>query len=111
MSQNNPSILHVGLDVAKASLQLDLAGQSHSLTNDASGHTQLVKQGIHAPQSEAVAVPGEIRLEDRFQYVPQRALHDAVAHRRYAQQSLLFAAGLVDPGPTAGSSGHAFLRP
>lgn len=43
MSQNNPSILHLGLDVAKASLQLDLAGQPHHLTNDAKGHAQLLK--------------------------------------------------------------------
>ena len=43
MSQNNTSILHVGLDVAKASLQLDLAGRSHGLTNDAKGHAQLLK--------------------------------------------------------------------
>jgi transposase len=43
MSQNNTSILHVGLDVAKASLQLDLAGQSHPLTNDAKGHARLLK--------------------------------------------------------------------
>ena len=43
MSQNNPSILSVGLEVAKASWQLDLASQSHSLTNDAKGHTQLLK--------------------------------------------------------------------
>ena len=43
MSQNNTSILHVGLDVAKASLQLDLAGQPHVLTNDAPGHARLLK--------------------------------------------------------------------
>lgn len=43
MSQNNTSILHVGLDVAKSSLQLDLAGQPHSLTNDATGHAKLLK--------------------------------------------------------------------
>jgi transposase len=43
MSQNNTSILYVGLDVAKASLQLDLAGQPHPLTNDAQGHTRLLK--------------------------------------------------------------------
>lgn len=43
MSQNNTAILHVGLDVAKASLQLDLAGQSHALANDAKGHAQLLK--------------------------------------------------------------------
>lgn len=43
MSQNNTPILYVGLDVAKASLQLDLAGQPHSLANDAKGHARLLK--------------------------------------------------------------------
>ena len=43
MSQNNPPILYVGLDVAKASLQLDLAGKSHTLANDAKGHARLLK--------------------------------------------------------------------
>src|ERR1700722_15134757 len=43
MSQNNTSILYVGLDVAKLSLQLHLAGRFHSLANDAKGHTRLLK--------------------------------------------------------------------
>jgi transposase len=43
MSQNNASILYIGLDVAKSALQLDLAGQSHALTNDAKGHARLLK--------------------------------------------------------------------
>src|SRR5271167_3016578 len=43
MSQNIPSILHVGLDVAKLSLQLHLAGRFHSLANDCKGHAQLLK--------------------------------------------------------------------
>ncbi|HEX4264289.1 MAG TPA: IS110 family transposase [Verrucomicrobiae bacterium] len=43
MSQNNTSILHVGLDVAKSSLQLDVTGKSHPLTNDAKGHARLLK--------------------------------------------------------------------
>lgn len=43
MSQNNPVILHVGLDVAKLSLELHLADQLHSLANDARGHAQLRK--------------------------------------------------------------------
>jgi transposase len=43
MSQNNTVILHVGLDVAKLSLQLHLAGRFHSLANDAKGHAQLLK--------------------------------------------------------------------
>jgi transposase len=43
MSQNNPSIVYVGLDVAKLSLELHLAGKSHPLTNNAKGYTQLLK--------------------------------------------------------------------
>jgi transposase len=43
MSQNNTPILYVGLDVAKLSLELHLAGQSHPLDNDAKGHAQLLK--------------------------------------------------------------------
>jgi transposase len=43
MSQNNPPILYVGLDVAKSTLQLDLAGKSHALTNDPKGHARLLK--------------------------------------------------------------------
>ena len=43
MSQNNHAILHVGLDVAKLSLQLHLAGRFHSLANDSKGHAKLLK--------------------------------------------------------------------
>ncbi len=43
MSQNNPPILHVGLDIAKTSLELNLADRSHPLTNDPKGHAQVVK--------------------------------------------------------------------
>jgi transposase len=43
MSQNNLPILHVGLDVAKLSLELHLAGKSHRLANDAKGHADLIK--------------------------------------------------------------------
>lgn len=54
MSQNNTAILHVGLDVAKASLQLDLAGQSHALTNDAKGHAKLLKLLRASPAAHLV---------------------------------------------------------
>lgn len=43
MSQNNTSILHVGLDIAKLSVELHLAGQLHTLANDRTGHAQLLK--------------------------------------------------------------------
>jgi transposase len=43
MSPNNMNILYVGLDVAKLSLQLHLAGRFHLLSNDAKGHAQLLK--------------------------------------------------------------------
>ena len=44
MSQNNHPSLHLGLDVAKLTLQLDLAGQPLALANDAKGHAQLLKR-------------------------------------------------------------------
>ena len=43
MSQHNPNILHIGLDVAKLTLQLHVAGRFHLLANDAKGHAQLLK--------------------------------------------------------------------
>lgn len=44
MSQTNiRPIIHVGLDVAKSSLELHVAGRSHSLGNDAKGYVQILK--------------------------------------------------------------------
>lgn len=43
MSQNNTHILYAGVDVAKLSLQLHLAGRFHALPNDAKGHAQILK--------------------------------------------------------------------
>jgi len=37
------SVVYTGLDIAKATLQLDLLGRAHSLPNTAAGHRQLVK--------------------------------------------------------------------
>jgi transposase len=54
MSQHNPTILHVGLDVAKLSLQLHLAGRFHSLANDPKGHLQLLKLLRGQPQAHIV---------------------------------------------------------
>jgi hypothetical protein len=46
-------------------------------------------------------VLGKLRLEDRFQNVPQRTLHDAVAHRRDTPSKLHFSAiGLWDGRPS-----------
>jgi transposase len=54
MSQNNTNILYVGLDVAKLSLQLHLAGRFHLLVNDAKGHTQLLKRLRVHPNAHVV---------------------------------------------------------
>src|SRR5215469_3483465 len=54
MSQNNSSILHVGLDVAKLSLQLHLAGRFHSLANDRQGHAQLLKRLRAHPGAQVI---------------------------------------------------------
>jgi transposase len=43
MSQNNPSILYAGVDVAKASFQLDWQERSLELPNDRRGHTRLLR--------------------------------------------------------------------
>jgi len=43
MSQTNIPTVFAGLDIAKSSLQLHLAGQFHRLTNDAKGHQRLLK--------------------------------------------------------------------
>lgn len=72
MSQNNPSILHVGLDVAKASLQLDLAGQSHALANDAKGHAQLLKLLRPHPRAHVVC-----EATGGYEQPAVRALHAA----------------------------------
>ena len=54
MSQNNSSILYVGLDVAKSSLQLHLQGRFHLLANDPKGHAQLLKLLRPFPQAQVV---------------------------------------------------------
>jgi transposase len=54
MSQNNTPILYVGLDVAKLSLQLHLAGRFHTLANDAKGHAQLLKHLRAYPNAQVV---------------------------------------------------------
>lgn len=54
MSQNNTTILYVGLDVAKSSLQLDLAGKSHALTHDAKGHARLIQLLKAQPPTQVV---------------------------------------------------------
>src|ERR1022692_4053858 len=74
MSQNNPSILYVGLDVAKSSLQLDLAGQPHPLTNDAKGHAQLLK-----PLQDHPRAPVVCEATGGYEQPAVRALHAAQA--------------------------------
>ena len=54
MSQNNTSILYVGLDIAKLSLALDLAGKAYTLENQAKGHAQLLKLLRPYPQVHVV---------------------------------------------------------
>ena len=53
MSQNT-SILYVGLDVAKLSLQLHLAGRFHALGNDSKGHAQFLKLLRNHPDAHVI---------------------------------------------------------
>lgn len=72
MSQNNTPILHVGLDVAKASLQLDLQGRPHCLANDAAGHRQLLKLLRAHPTAHVV-----LEATGGYEKAVCRALHAA----------------------------------
>jgi site-specific DNA recombinase len=49
--------------------------------------------------SKPVAVLGKVVLEDRFQHVFQGPFHRPVAHRRYAQRTLLLRARFGYPNP------------
>jgi transposase len=72
MSQNNTSILYAGLDIAKASLELHLAGKSHPLANDAAGHAVLLKL-LHAHPGVQVIC----EATGGYERAPVRALHTA----------------------------------
>jgi transposase len=72
MSQHNLPILHVGLDVAKLSLQLHLAGRFHSLANDAKGHAQLLKHLRGHPHAQVVC-----EATGGYEQAVVRALHTA----------------------------------
>lgn len=56
MSPNNntASILYVGLDIAKDSLALDLAGQLLTFTNDPKGHRQLLQRLRAQPRVQVI---------------------------------------------------------
>ena len=72
MSQNNPSILHAGLDIAKASLELHLAGQSYPLPNDPQGHAQMCKLLRAHPGVQVIC-----EATGGYERAPVRALHQA----------------------------------
>jgi transposase len=42
-NKTNSTILHAGIDVAKATLQLSLSGQQHELANDKKGHARILQ--------------------------------------------------------------------
>ena len=61
MSQNTTAIMnqnitpvYVGLDVAKATLQLHLQGRSFDLTNNSGGHSQLIKRLRAVPSAHII---------------------------------------------------------
>ena len=72
MSQNNTSILYAGLDMAKASLELHLAGKSHPLTNDAPGHVQMCRLLRAHPGVQVIC-----EATGGYERAPVRALHAA----------------------------------
>jgi len=54
MSQNNTSILYVGVDIAKFTLAIDLAGKAHTFENNPQGRAQLLKRLRAYPQAQVV---------------------------------------------------------
>lgn len=54
MSQNNTPILYAGLDVAKLTLELDVAGRIHSLANNPKGHAQVRKHLRAQPRAHVI---------------------------------------------------------
>lgn len=59
MSQNNHSIIYAGVDIAKETLQLSVAGAQHQLPNDHKGHQRLLRLLVAA---ESVSPLGQIHL-------------------------------------------------
>lgn len=72
MSQNNPSIIYAGLDVAKDSLVLDFQGRTHTLSNDPGGHAKLV--GLLAVVANLHVV---LEATGGYEQAAARALHAA----------------------------------
>jgi transposase len=72
MSPNNPSILYVGLDVAKLTLELHLGAKTHALTNDPKGHAQLCKRLRAQPGAHVVC-----EATGGYEQPGVRALHAA----------------------------------
>lgn len=77
MSQNNPTTIHAGLDVAKATLPLCIQGVSHALANDAKGHARLVKLLLAAQAACGGKVHLTIEATGGYEAAAVRALHAA----------------------------------
>jgi transposase len=121
MSQNNPSIIYAGLDIAKATLELYLADQTHTLTNDRKGHAQLLRLlrahpahviceatgGYERPSVrvlQAADIPVSLLEAGRVRHFArakgQRAKTDAIDARVLAAYGTAFAPAPT-PAPTA----------
>jgi transposase len=74
MSQNNSSTIYAGLDIAKASLQLHLSGQSHALENNPKGLARMLRLLRHADHSEVQVV---CEATGGYERASVRALHSA----------------------------------
>ena len=72
MSQNNTPILYAGLDIAKASLELFVAGKSHPLANAAKGHAQMVQALRAHPHVHVIC-----EATGGYEKAPVAALHAA----------------------------------
>ena len=69
IATTTPPITHAGLDVAKLTLALHLAGQHHQLTNDSAGHRRLVRLLQKHPSIHVVC-----EASGGYEQAPVRAL-------------------------------------
>jgi transposase len=78
MSQNNTIILYAGVDVAKATLQLDLCGVSYSLPNTAKGHARILRLLAEAEAARSgIQIHVILEATGGYEAAPCAALHAA----------------------------------
>lgn len=80
MSQNNSTILHTGIDVAKATFELDLEGRIQSLPNTQAGHRACLRRLAAVEAATGCRVHVILEATGGYEAALCQALH-AAGHR------------------------------